>query len=54
VSHTTHTAQIHDGTNTPLNQFIKDPDSLITRVTWKDEQDKVGCVCERRDGRSGA
>lgn len=34
-------SQIHDGTNTPLNQFLKDPDSLITRVTWKDEQDKV-------------
>eukprot|EP00882_Tetradesmus_deserticola_P031239 GHRQ01035321.1.p1 GENE.GHRQ01035321.1~~GHRQ01035321.1.p1 ORF type:complete len:232 (+),score=86.06 GHRQ01035321.1:92-787(+) len=34
--------QVHDGTNTPLNQFLKDPDSLITRVTWKDEQDKVG------------
>lgn len=34
--------QVHDGTTTPLNQFMKDPDSLITRVTWKDEQDKVG------------
>lgn len=33
--------QVHDGTTTPLNQFMKDPDSLITRVTWKDEQDKV-------------
>jgi hypothetical protein len=33
--------QVHDGTTTPLNQFNKDPDSLITRVTWKDEQDKV-------------
>lgn len=33
--------QVHDGTNTPLGQFLKDPDSLITRVTWKDEQDKV-------------
>lgn len=37
--------QVHDGTNTPLNQFLKDPDSLITRVTWKDEQDKVGTWC---------
>jgi hypothetical protein len=35
------TTQVHDGTTTPLNQFMKDPDSLITRVTWKDEQDKV-------------
>jgi hypothetical protein len=33
--------QVHDGTNTPLGQFLKDPDSLLTRVTWKDEQDKV-------------
>lgn len=36
-----HHPQVHDGTTTPLNQFMKDPDSLITRVTWKDEQDKV-------------
>eukprot|EP00878_Enallax_costatus_P026451 GHUV01028385.1.p1 GENE.GHUV01028385.1~~GHUV01028385.1.p1 ORF type:complete len:454 (+),score=123.94 GHUV01028385.1:250-1611(+) len=41
--------QVHDGTNTPLNQFLKDPDSLITRVTWKDEQDKVVWVFRVQD-----
>eukprot|EP00879_Flechtneria_rotunda_P011653 GHRR01012173.1.p1 GENE.GHRR01012173.1~~GHRR01012173.1.p1 ORF type:complete len:312 (+),score=71.88 GHRR01012173.1:298-1233(+) len=41
--------QVHDGTNTPLNQFVKDPDSLITRVTWKDEHDKVVWVFRVQD-----
>eukprot|EP00775_Hariotina_reticulata_P008769 gene8769-8948_t len=41
--------QVHDGTNTPLAQFLKDPDSLITRVTWKDEQDKVVWVFRVQD-----
>ncbi|WIA38640.1 hypothetical protein OEZ86_001950 [Tetradesmus obliquus] len=41
--------QVHDGTNTPLGQFLKDPDSLITRVTWKDEQDKVVWVFRVQD-----
>ncbi|KAF8059198.1 SYP22 [Scenedesmus sp. PABB004] len=41
--------QVHDGTNTPLGQFLKDPDSLVTRVTWKDEQDKVVWVFRVQD-----
>lgn len=41
--------QVHDGTTTPLNQFMKDPDSLITRVTWKDEQDKIVWVFRVQD-----
>lgn len=33
--------QVHDGTFTPTSQFIKDPDSLCSTVTWKDEEDRV-------------
>lgn len=44
---------MHDGTNTPLGQFLKDPDSLITRVTWKDEQDKVGGMAQQRHSSMG-
>lgn len=34
-------AQVHDGTYTPADQFLKDPDSLCSTVTWKDEEDRV-------------
>ncbi len=33
--------QVHDGTYTPAEQFVKDPDSLCSTVTWKDEEDRV-------------
>jgi hypothetical protein len=33
--------QVHDGTYTPADQFLKDPDSLCSTVTWKDEEDRV-------------
>jgi hypothetical protein len=33
--------QVHDGTYTPADQFVKDPDSLCSTVTWKDEEDRV-------------
>jgi hypothetical protein len=33
--------QVHDGTFTPASQFVKDPDSLCSTVTWKDEEDRV-------------
>jgi ATPase subunit of ABC transporter with duplicated ATPase domains len=43
---------VHDGTFTPAAQFVKDPESLCSTVTWKDEEDRViwvyriqvGCV----------
>lgn len=35
------TPQVHDGTYTPADQFVKDPDSLCSTVTWKDEEDRV-------------
>lgn len=34
-------SQVHDGTYTPADQFLKDPDSLCSTVTWKDEEDRV-------------
>jgi hypothetical protein len=36
-----HITQVHDGTYTPADQFLKDPDSLCSTVTWKDEEDRV-------------
>lgn len=32
---------MHDGTFTPTSQFVKDPDSLCSTVTWKDEEDRA-------------
>ena len=42
VIHTIHTStQVHDGSNTPVPQFIKDPDSLCSTISWRDEEDRV-------------
>eukprot|EP00879_Flechtneria_rotunda_P014507 GHRR01015159.1.p1 GENE.GHRR01015159.1~~GHRR01015159.1.p1 ORF type:complete len:440 (+),score=148.56 GHRR01015159.1:748-2067(+) len=41
--------QVHDGTYTPADQFIKDPDSLCSTVTWKDEEDRVIWVYRIQD-----
>ncbi|KAF8062013.1 SEPTIN3 [Scenedesmus sp. PABB004] len=41
--------QVHDGTYTPADQFVKDPDSLCSTVTWKDEEDRVIWVYRIQD-----
>eukprot|EP00878_Enallax_costatus_P001286 GHUV01001431.1.p1 GENE.GHUV01001431.1~~GHUV01001431.1.p1 ORF type:complete len:488 (+),score=166.50 GHUV01001431.1:223-1686(+) len=41
--------QVHDGTYTPADQFIKDPESLCSTVTWKDEEDRVIWVYRIQD-----
>ncbi|KAI8474148.1 MAG: septin-like protein [Monoraphidium minutum] len=41
--------QVHDGTFTPSSQFVKDPDSLCSTVTWKDEEDRVIWVYRIQD-----
>lgn len=41
--------QVHDGTYTPADQFLKDPDSLCSTVTWKDEEDRVIWVYRIQD-----
>jgi len=41
--------QVQDGTNTPLPQFMKDPESLCTRLTWKDDDDKITYVYRMQD-----
>ncbi len=33
--------QVHDGSYTPTEQFRRDPDSLCSQVTWRDEEDRV-------------
>ena len=32
---------MHDGSYTPKEQFLKDPDSLCSTVSWRDEEDRV-------------
>lgn len=41
--------QVHDGSYTPTEQFKKDPDSLISTVTWRDEEDRVIWVYKIQD-----
>lgn len=41
--------QVHDGTFTPAAQFVKDPASLCSTVTWKDEEDRVIWVYRIQD-----
>jgi hypothetical protein len=45
--------QVHDGTYTPADQFVKDPDSLCSTVTWKDEEDRVIWVYRIQVGPAG-
>ncbi len=33
--------QVHDGSYTPTEQFLKDPDSLCSTVSWRDDEDRV-------------
>lgn len=46
--------QVHDGTYTPADQFLKDPDSLCSTVTWKDEEDRVIWVYRIQVGSRGS
>lgn len=36
-----YTVQVHDGSFTPTDQFIKDPDSLCSTISWRDEDDRI-------------
>lgn len=31
---------MHDGSYTPIEQFLKDPDALCSTVSWRDEEDR--------------
>ena len=33
--------KVHDGSNTPVRQFVKDPESLCSTISWRDEEDRV-------------
>jgi septin family protein len=41
--------QVHDGSSTPAAQFARDPESLCTTVTWRDEEDRVVWVYRVQD-----
>lgn len=41
--------QVHDGSFTPTEQFIKDPESLCSTISWRDEDDRVIWVYRMQD-----
>ncbi|GLC34702.1 hypothetical protein PLESTB_001232400 [Pleodorina starrii] len=41
--------QVHDGSYTPTEQFRRDPDSLCSTVSWRDEEDRVIWVYKIQD-----
>lgn len=41
--------QVHDGSYTPTEQFLKDPDSLCSTVSWRDDEDRVIWVYKIQD-----
>jgi len=36
----THAAQVHDGSYTRKEQWLRDPESLCSTVSWRDEDDR--------------
>ncbi len=45
--------QVHDGSFTPTDQFRKDPDSLCSTISWRDEEDRVTWVYKIQVGEVG-
>ncbi|KXZ43272.1 hypothetical protein GPECTOR_96g738 [Gonium pectorale] len=41
--------QVHDGSYTPTDQFRRDPESLCSTVSWRDEEDRVIWVYKIQD-----
>ncbi|KAL6763918.1 Septin-domain-containing protein [Haematococcus lacustris] len=41
--------QFHDGSFTPTSQFLKDPDSLCSTISWRDDDDRVIWVYKIQD-----
>ncbi|KAG2430508.1 hypothetical protein HXX76_010031 [Chlamydomonas incerta] len=41
--------QVHDGSYTPTEQFRRDPESLCSTVSWRDEEDRVIWVYKIQD-----
>ena len=33
--------QVHDGSYTPTSQFVKDPESLCSTISWRDEEERI-------------
>lgn len=45
--------QVHDGSYTPTEQFRRDPESLSSTVSWRDEEDRVIWVYKIQVGLGG-
>ena len=43
--------QNHDGSYTPGDKFFKDPDSLCTTISWRDEDDRTIWIYKIQVGR---
>ncbi|KAG1659901.1 hypothetical protein FOA52_006607 [Chlamydomonas sp. UWO 241] len=41
--------QVHDGSFTPTSQFLRDPESLCSTITWRDEDDRIIWVYRMQD-----
>lgn len=41
--------QVHDGSYTPTEQFLRDPDSLCSTISWRDEEDRVIWIYKIQD-----
>lgn len=44
-----HKVQLHDGSETTMGQFRRDPESLCSRISWRDEEDRVEWVYTIQD-----
>lgn len=41
--------KVHDGSYTPTEQFLKDPESLCSTISWRDEDDRVIWIYKIQD-----
>ncbi|MEW5302830.1 MAG: hypothetical protein WDW36_005573 [Sanguina aurantia] len=41
--------QVHDGSHTPVSQFSRDPESLCSTISWRDEEDRCIWVYRIQD-----
>ena len=41
--------QVHDGSYTPSEQFDRDPSSLCSTISWRDEEDRCVWVYKVQD-----
>eukprot|EP00803_Ostreobium_quekettii_P005029 evm.model.scf_1938.3 EVM.evm.TU.scf_1938.3 scf_1938:15823-21218(-) len=44
-----HKVQMHDGSETTMGQFRREPDSLCSQISWRDDEDRVEWVYTIQD-----